>query len=95
MKFYGDNKYEIEGFTTVNTTKNRDSQYMFKPNSSKYMTMNFINIKLLILILLGGQPPLNLINANYIFKYMAKIFCFMLLHEETQRNQHIRSKIKY
>ncbi|CAF1263352.1 unnamed protein product [Rotaria sordida] len=69
LKYLGDDKYEVEGFTTVDKAKSQDTKYLPTPNS-------------------GGQPPLSLINANYIFTQIAKVFCSMFLHEETERLRH-------
>jgi len=42
----------------------------------------------------GGQPPLNLVNANYIFTQIAKLFCLMFHHEQTERSVQNESKEK-
>ncbi len=33
LKYFGDNKYEIEGFTTVDKAKSHDTEYLRTPNS--------------------------------------------------------------
>ncbi len=35
--------------------------------------------------LLGGQPELNPIDANYVFTQIAKLFCLMYHHEQNER----------
>ncbi|CAF2649276.1 unnamed protein product [Rotaria sp. Silwood2] len=41
----------------------------------------------------GGQPPLNLINAKYIFIQIAKVFCLMFLHEEAEQSRQNKKAI--
>ena len=35
---------------------------------------------------LAEQSPLNLVDANYIFTQIAKLFSLMFLHEQTERS---------
>jgi hypothetical protein len=43
---------------------------------------------------LGGQPALNLLDANYIFTQIAKLFCLMFHHEQNERSIQDDSKNK-
>ncbi len=90
MKYFGDNTYEFDGFTTSITAQQQDIESLCTPNSSK---MNiFIEGCLKNIVLLGGQPPLNLHNANYIFIQIAKVFCLMFHHEQNERATNNESK---
>jgi hypothetical protein len=35
LKYLGDDKYEIEGFTTVEKAKSQDIEYLLTPDSGK------------------------------------------------------------
>jgi hypothetical protein len=89
LKYFGDEKYEIEGFTLVDKTKSQDTDYLLTSDSGK--TKNYFFRK--CFSLLGEQPSLNSCNANYIFKHIARYFCLMYLHEETERKIRNKSKI--
>jgi hypothetical protein len=45
--------------------------------------MNFI---------VGGQPPLKFLDANYIFTQIAKLFSLMFHHEQSERSIEDESK---
>jgi hypothetical protein len=90
LKYYGDNKYEIEGFTTVDEATSEDTEYLIIPNSG-----NKTHIRISFLFYnLGGQPALNVYNANHIFQKIAKLFCLMSAYEENERLMHDPGNIK-
>ncbi|CAF3441956.1 unnamed protein product [Rotaria socialis] len=43
LKYVGDDKYEIEGFTTIDKAKSKDIQYLLIPNSGDQPPLNFTN----------------------------------------------------
>ncbi|CAF3492184.1 unnamed protein product [Rotaria socialis] len=67
LKYFGDNTYEFEGFTTSIDWQAPDPETLTTPNSS-------------------GQPPLNILDANFIFKHIARLFCLMFQHEQSERS---------
>ena len=91
LKYLGSEKYEIQGFTTVDKAKSQDIAHLLIPNSGKIkdeLCFKKGNFKL------GGQPALNLFNANYIFKQIAKCFCLMFSYEEIERSTQNESKLQ-
>ena len=89
MKYFGDNTYELDGFTTSVTVKTQDIESLCTANSSK---INILIESFSKKIKLGGQPPLNPVDANYIFTQIAKVFCFMFHHEQNERSTNNESK---
>jgi len=92
LKYYGDNIYEIDGFTTSAKAKSEDIELLCTSNTG--MMKNLILKKKRSNLSLGGQPSLNLPDANYIFTQIAKLFCLMFNHEQTERSIQNESKIK-
>jgi len=89
LKYFGDNTYEFDGFTTSITAQTQDIESLCTPNSSK---IDIFIESFKKIIVLGGQPPLNLHNANYIFIQIAKVFCLMFHHEQNERATNNESK---
>ncbi len=83
LKYFGDNTYEIDGFTTSIKATSEDVESLSTSNSSK--RNNFFEKSKFVVFFLGGQLPLNLVNANYIFTQIAKLFCLMFHHEQSER----------
>jgi hypothetical protein len=92
LKYFGDNTYEIDGFTTSIKATSEDIESLSTSNSSK--RNHFFQKSKFGFFVLGGQPPLNLVNANYIFTQIAKLFCLMFHHEQTERSVKNESKKK-
>ncbi|CAF1055971.1 unnamed protein product [Rotaria sordida] len=67
LNYFGDNIYEVEGFTTSSEAKTEDIESLYTLNSN-------------------GQPPLIPSDANFIFKHIAKLFCLMFNHEQSERS---------
>ncbi len=88
MKYFGDNTYETDGFTTSIKAKPEDTEAICTPDSSKIN--NFIIKK--TNFILGGQPPLKFLDANYIFTQIAKLFSLMFHHEQSERSIEDESK---
>jgi hypothetical protein len=61
--------------------KNEDIESLCTPNSSK---IDYF-LEKIELFFLGGQPVLNPPDANYIFTQIAKLFCLMFHHEQSER----------
>ncbi|CAF2410229.1 unnamed protein product [Rotaria sp. Silwood2] len=74
LKDFGDDTYEVEGFTTSTETKIQDTESLCTSNSS-------------------GQPPLNFSDANFIFKQIAKLFCLMFNHEQSEQSTYNEKNI--
>lgn len=74
FRYFGDNVYEVEGFTTSTKATKDDTTALVLPDS-------------------GGQPVLNTADANYIFSRIAKVFCLIFQHEQTERSTFDESTI--
>jgi len=86
LKYYGDNTYEFDGFTTSVKAKTEDIELLCTPNTGMMNNLIYKKKKLCFFVSLGGQPSLNFHDANYIFTQIAKLFCLMFNHEQTERS---------
>jgi hypothetical protein len=92
LQYFGDDRYEIEGFTTAEKAKSQDIDYLLLPNSGKPFALSTSRKNSSVCLTLGGQPALNLIDANHILIQVSKLLCLMLSYEETQRTMGNESK---
>lgn len=92
LKQTDEENFQFEGFTTLTTATTQDMEILSVPNSCKIDDEDGKVVSYNRYIS-GGQPPLNLVDANYIFMQIAKLFSLLFLHEQGERLVNDESKI--
>ena len=93
LRSLNNDQYEVEGFTIADQAKLHDIELPHVSNSGEVQThlllLTFYSIPSDV------QVPFATIDAHHVFVQLSKLFCFMFLHEQTERsNQNGKSKTR-